>query len=117
MLHELIPMLPQALTTGEAAACAGIALAGTVLWLMGAVWARHIATLLAVAAGSMGGMLIPRYFNVPINPMAMSVLGAIVLGVTAWVANRLVIGLMFGVVLCGWVLLGTWILLRGDNVW
>lgn len=117
MLHELVPMLPQALTTGEAAACAGIALAGTVLWLMGAVWARHIATLVAVAVGSMGGMLLPRYFNIPINPMALSVLGAIVCGVSAWLLHRLWLGLIFGVVMSGWVALATWMVLRGDVAW
>ena len=117
LMQELTGILPQTLSAGGAAACAGIALAGTALWLLGAAWARPIATLCAVAAGGIAGIILPRCMGWPINTMATAVVGAIVLGLTGWLGHRLWVGLILGVVLSAWAALGTWIVLRGDYAW
>src|SRR5688500_14725601 len=48
--------------------------------------------------------------------MSISVLGAVVCGVSAYAIPRLWVGLTLGFVLCAWALLGTWIALHGDGV-
>src|SRR5687768_17360039 len=102
MIQEIVNFLPQTLTTGESAACAGIALAATVLWLMGSAWGRPVCALAAVAIGGTLGMLVPRWMNWPINTGATAVIGAIVFGITGWLAARLWAGLLFAIVMAAW---------------
>lgn len=117
MVQELLPFLPSALTTEQAAGCvAGIAV-GAVLWLAGAIWSRGIVTLLAVAAGGTLGLVVPRWQNWPMNAMSASVLGAVLLGVFAFVLPRIWVGLLLGVVLACWVALAAWMLCRAGQGW
>ena len=117
MVQELLPFLPQALTTMQAGLCVGLILVGAFLWIAGAVWSRGILTLLAVGAGGVLGMMLPRWQNWPINENATAVLGAVILGVCAFTLSRLFVGLLLGVVMCGWVMLTAWMMLRGGANW
>src|SRR5436189_3717 len=49
MVQELVPFLPQALTTEQAALCVAAIAMAAILWAAGAVWSRGLLTLLAVA--------------------------------------------------------------------
>ena len=70
MIQELLPFLPPALTTGQAAICVALLLLGVFLWLAGAVWSRGILALIAVAGGGLLGMMLPRWQNWPLNTMS-----------------------------------------------
>ena len=117
MIQELMLLIPQSLNSEQLLICTAGVLAGAMLWLMGAVWSRAIVTLIAVAAGGLAGELLPRWYILPVNSMAMAVLGATLCGVCAAMIPRLWVGLVLGVVLCAWAAFGCWVLLRGDAVW
>src|SRR5687767_2501779 len=118
MVQELLPYFPDALTPPQAIICLLMLLAGVVLWLAGSVWSRGLVTLIAVALGAILGMYVPRWQNWPINSMALAVLGAVGFGVSAYLVERLWMGLTLGVILAAWAALGTWIHQRPfDFVW
>jgi hypothetical protein len=57
-------------------------------------------------------MYVPRWLHWPVDSMAVAVLGAVALGLSAYLIERLWMGLTLGVVLACWVALGAWIHLR-----
>ena len=57
MVQELLPFLPQALTTEQAAMCVAAIAVAAFLWMAGAVWSRGLLTLVAVALGGTLGMV------------------------------------------------------------
>src|SRR5687768_9630925 len=118
MVQELLPYFPDALTPPQAIVCLLALMAGVVLWLAGAVWSRGLVTLIAVTLGAALGMHVPRWQLWPINSMALAVLGAVGFGLSAYLIERLWMGLTLGVILACWAALGTWIHERpGDFVW
>jgi hypothetical protein len=117
MVQELLPLLPTTMTTAQVVICLMVLLSGVVLWLTGTAWSRSFLTLLAVAIGGTLGMLVPRWQLWPINSMSAAVLGAVGLGVSAFLLERMWVGLTLGFVLAMWASLGTWMLCRGDAVW
>ena len=112
MVQELLPLLPQTLTQQHALACLAGLLAGVFFWLSGSLWSRGIVTLMAVAIGGLLGMYLPRWLHWPVDPMAVAVLGAVGLGLSAYLVERLWMGMTLGVVLAAWVALGAWMHLR-----
>jgi hypothetical protein len=112
MVQELLPLLPDALTNQQAGVCLACLLAGVFFWLSGSPWSRGIVTLIAVAIGGLLGMYVPRWLHWPVDSMAVAVLGAVGLGLSAYLIERLWMGLTLGVVLASWVALGAWIHLR-----
>jgi hypothetical protein len=117
MVQELLPFIPQGLTSTQAALCVAAIVVGVFLWMAGAVWSRGILTLMAVALGGVLGMLLPRWQNWPLNTMAAAVLGAVILGLSAFALSRLWVGLVLGIVLSGWVALALWMMMRGGATW
>jgi hypothetical protein len=118
MVQELLPHLPDALTTPQTLCALAGVIAGVFLWLTGSAWSRGIVTLVAVAAGAMLGLYVPRWQIWPVNPMGTSVLGAVVFGMSAFLGERLWIGIVLGCVLAAWVTFGTWMIARPpDFVW
>jgi hypothetical protein len=115
MIQEIIPLLPQPLGSRLFALCVIALTIGGVLWIIGGLWSRGIVTLVAVTVGATLGLNLPRWYLWPINSMSLAVLGAVVLGIFAFAVPRLWVGLTLGAVLCAWAVLGTWILLRGDQ--
>src|SRR4051812_49571744 len=113
MVQELLPYLPKAISGELAAACVIALAAGLFLWACGAAWSRGLLTLFAVAIGGTLGMLLPRWQDWAINTMALSVLGAVFFGVSAFILPRLWVGLSLGVVLCAWVGLAVWMNFNG----
>src|SRR5436305_12059060 len=98
MVQELLPMLPQSIDTTMMVVCIIGVIVGWVLWAVGAVWSRAVVTLIAVAVGGAAGMLLPRWYIWPVNSMSTAVLGAVLLGVLAFVIPRLFVGLTLGIV-------------------
>ena len=115
MVQEILPLLPNTLTTEQAVVCLLCLLAGVFFWLSGSIWSRGIITLFAVAIGALLGMYVPRWQLWPINSMAAAVLGAVGLGLIAFLVERLWMGLTLGSVLAAWAALGAWIQLRPPN--
>lgn len=115
MVQQLLNILPEALRTPHAAICIALLMAGLILWLVGAAWGRAILTLIAVALGGLLGMLVPRWQMWPINSMSAAVLGAVALGVSAFLVERVWSGLLLGAVLVAWTTLGVWMNLGGDQ--
>ena len=115
MVQQLLNILPEALRTPHAAVCIALLVAGLILWLVGAAWGRAILTLIAVALGGVLGILVPRWQMWPINSMSAAVLGAVGLGVSAFMVERVWSGLLLGVVLVAWTSLGVWMNLGGDQ--
>jgi hypothetical protein len=112
MVQELLPLLPDMLTTEQAVVCLLCLLAGVFLWLSGSIWSRGIVTLFAVAIGALVGMYVPRWQLWPVNSMATAVLGAVGLGLLAYLVPRLWMGLTLGLVLACWTSFGAWLQLR-----
>jgi hypothetical protein len=112
MVQELLPLLPDVLTSEQAVVCLLCLLAGVFLWLSGSVFSRGIVTLFAVAIGALLGMYVPRWQLWPVNSMATAVLGAVGLGLIAYLAERLWMGLTLGLVLACWASFGAWLQLR-----
>lgn len=109
MVQELLPFFPQTLTSAQALFCLLGLVAGLFLWVSGAVWSRGLVTLVAVTLGALLGMYVPRWQLWPINSMALAVLGAVGFGLSAYLVERLWMGLTFGFVLACWAALGTWV--------
>jgi hypothetical protein len=108
MVQELLSILPAELTTPQAVVCLAIVIAGVFLWLMGVAWGRAILTLLAVGLGATIGLLVPRWQMWPINSMSTAVLGAVALGVSAFLAEKAWAGIVLAVVLVSWTSLAVW---------
>ena len=118
MVQEILPLLPDALTTPQALLSLAALIAGVFLWLTGAAWSRGIVTLIAVAVGALIGMNVPRWYLWPVNSMAMAVLGAVGFGLSAFLIERLWVGLTLGVVLACWTTFAVWVVARpADFVW
>ena len=117
MVQELLPFIPQAISDELAAACVVAMCVGAFLWFCGASWSRGIIALLGVSIGGVVGMMLPRVFEWPVNSMSACVLGAVALGVIAFVVERVGVGLLLGSVLSLWVILACWINCRGDQGW
>jgi hypothetical protein len=112
MVQELLSLLPDTLVTRQAVVCLFCLLAGVFLWLSGSPWSRGIVTLIAVAIGGLLGMYVPRWQHWPVDSMAVAVLGAVAFGLSAYLAERLWMGLTLGVVLACWATFGAWVHLR-----
>jgi hypothetical protein len=112
MVQELVPFFPEALNPTARGICLIAVVLGVFLWLSGSVWSRGLVTLAAVTLGGLLGMYVPRWELWPINSMALAVLGAVGFGVSAYLVERLWMGLTLGFVLACWATLGTWMLLR-----
>src|ERR671913_2107530 len=108
MVQELLPLFPQTLTHPQALFCLLGLFAGVFLWLSGSRWSRGLLALVAVALGATLGMYVPRWQLWPINSMALAVLGAVAFGVSAYLVERLWMGLTLGLVLACWAALGAW---------
>jgi hypothetical protein len=84
---------------------------GVLLWLIGARFGRVLLTLLAVAAGTFGGMKMPEWYGWSIDPMAPGVVCALILGLTAYALYRFYVGAALALTIAAWMALGAWILL------
>lgn len=115
MVQELLPILPPELTNPQAALGLVIVGAGLFLWFMGAARSRAILTLLAVALGATLGMLVPRWQMWPINSMSTAVLGAVGLGISAFLIERLWAGIVLALVLVSWTSMAVWMHFGGDE--
>lgn len=115
MVQELLSILPPELTNPQAALCLAILVLGLFLWIMGAACGRAILTLLAVALGATLGMLVPRWQMWPINSMSTAVLGAVGLGVSAFLVERLWTGIVLALVLVSWTSMAVWMHFGGDE--
>lgn len=117
MLQDLLPLLPHQLGTFAL----WIAMAGTCigagLWLSGARFSRSIITLLLVAIGALAGKSVPRWMGWSIDPMAMAVGGAMVLGASGYLLHRWWVGIGFGAVLATWSMAATWLILAHGTSW
>jgi hypothetical protein len=114
MLLDLLNILPLTLTTLGVVLCIAGLVVGGALWLTGANWSRWVVTLMAVAVGGTAGMLLPRWYLWPVNSMSTAVLGAVLLGVLAFIGHRVFAGLTLGGVLVAWAVLAVWVGLRAD---
>jgi hypothetical protein len=118
MVQELLPLLPPALTTPQTLCALAGLMAGVFLWLTGSAWSRGLMTLIGVTAGGLLGLYVPRWQIWPVNEMGTSVLGAVLFGLSAFLVERLWIGIVLGAVLAGWATFGTWVIERpADFVW
>jgi hypothetical protein len=113
-LEQLLPALsgPAALTL----ALVGTAL-GIVLWLAGSRFARICSTLLAVLAGGIIGLELPRWFGLSASGAVIATVAAVVLGVFGYLIPRLWIGLALGATLSCWAMLACWMTFAGETAW
>lgn len=103
MLHQLLIVLPQQPSTPLALmALAGAGLGGF-LWLTGSRFNQGLVTLMAVAAGTWGGMNLPRWFMLPVAPWSTAVGGALVMGLIGFSLYRACVGVGLAAVLAMWV--------------
>jgi hypothetical protein len=86
MLQEWLARLPQDAGPRGLACALLMAVAGLVLWLVGARFSRSIFTLLGVAAGAWVGLRVPRWMGWEIDAMAIAIGGALVLGLAGYLA-------------------------------
>jgi hypothetical protein len=116
LFQQLLQLLPHNPGNIALLVAVGGAFIGIILWLFGVRFGRVILTLGAVAAGTAIGMKLPEWFDWSIDPMATGVGMALFTGLTAYALHRVYAGAAFGIVLCAWAALGTWIFL-GHGTW
>jgi len=91
--------------------------AGLALWIAGARFSQSILTLVAVAMGTVIGMKLPLWCNWSIDPMAPAVVGAIVLGISAYTFHRAWVALWLGATLTLWSALILWAMRGTEFHW
>lgn len=117
MVQEMLPLLPKDLGTTALLIALGGTVAGLGLWLVGARFSRPLISLIAVAAGGLGGMELPKYIEVPLQPMAVAMSGALGLGLLAFLFHRFFVGVGLGLVLACWGALGSWLFSYTGSPW
>ena len=99
MIEHLLPLLPtEPDTRFLIASGAGVAI-GAILWLVGARFSRYLVTLGGVAIGAYAGRAAPAVFGWEIDPMGPAFGLALVIGAIAFLAHRVVVAWLLGVVL------------------
>jgi len=117
MIQKLLLLLPHDGGSGALRVAFGGAAIGAVLWLAGARFSRSLIALLAVAAGAMLGMFLPRWLGWSINGMATTVGGAIFFGILGYGGHRAWVAAALGVVLAAWATLAAWVICPGSREW
>jgi hypothetical protein len=114
MFQQLLPLLPSQAHPAVMATLVSAALAGAVLWLIGARYSRMLVTLVGVALGGMLGMAAPRIMNWNFNTGATALAGALALGVIGFACYRKCVALGLIAVLCLWAVVATWVRYHED---
>lgn len=96
MLHELLTRLPTDAGTRGLTLALSLAATGLLLWIAGARFSRSFFTLAGVAAGAWLGLRVPRWLEWEIDPMAVSIGAALVLGLAGYLLHMTWVGLMLG---------------------
>ncbi len=120
MLDQLLPLLPTLPNEARSAMLAVLAVAalvGLILWIMGSRFQRTVLTLLAVAAGGVLGLILPRSFNWQINPMTLSTAAAVVCGLSAFILPRLWVALGLAAIAALWAALACWVYYKAAANW
>lgn len=117
MFEQLLSLLPSEPGTIALVVASVGSLLGAALWLSGARFSRFVLTLTAVALGAAVGMKLPKWCGWSIDGMGPAVGGAVILGVSAFVAHRFWVGIWLGIVLAGWTALVIWTTARRGAGW
>lgn len=94
-----------------------IALAGAMVYLLGARFSRGLVTLALVTLGAFLGKLIPPALGTHIDPAAGCIVGALVLGVLAFVFHRFLIAWSLGLLTGLCVVLGLFVHATTPAAW
>jgi hypothetical protein len=114
MIQQLLTLLPSQINS-IALICAVIgAFAGAILWLGGSRFNQTLVTLISVSTGALIGLQLPYWFNWKLEGWATATLGAIVCGISGYLAHKLWVGIGLGIVLTVWAALATFVLC-GDH--
>jgi hypothetical protein len=102
LIQNLLPLFrwrlnPTGLTIAALSAALGLA-----LWLTGAKFSRQLLALTGTIAGGVIGYLSPHWFDWAIDPWAVAVLGALILGIAGFMAHVYLAGLGLGLILAIW---------------
>jgi hypothetical protein len=104
LIQNLLPLLPRRIgSVGLTIALGGSAI-GCGLWLIGARFSRPLLAGAATVGGAAIGFQSPRWFGWEIDPWAVAVLGALLLGVIGFLAHRWMAAVGLGVVLAIWTI-------------
>jgi len=117
VFEQLLKILPHELDSTALIMISAAAVAGLILWLVGARYSRPILTLVGVAFGTVFGLKLPQWYGWHIEPMATAVALSLVLGLTAYGLHRLWVGAYLGVAWVAWVTLAAWVMLAGAAHW
>jgi len=105
VFQNLLPLLPRRIGSAGAAVAIGSAAVGCGLWLAGARFSRPLLAIAATAGGGAIGFQTPRWFGWTIDPFAVAVLGALLLGIVGFFAHRWLAAAGLGIVLAVWAIL------------
>ena len=117
MVQKFLLLLPHEAGPRALGVALAVGAVGAVLWLAGARFSRSLIALLAVAAGALLGILLPRWLGWSINGMATTVGGAIFFGILGYGGHRAWVAAALGVVLAVWAGLATWAICPGSREW
>lgn len=117
MLQELLTWLPQGAGRAWLAGAVVCAAAGLFLWAAGARVSRSVFTLLGVALGAWGALLLGRRLWPEVEPMGLACGGALVLGLAGYLLHTMWVGLTLGTLLGSAGALVAWKRLAGDATW
>jgi hypothetical protein len=105
MIQNLLPLFPRRIAGMDLLVIVGVLLIGLALWLTGARFNRQLLALTATVSGGALAFQFPRWYGWSLDPWSAAVLGALVLGVLAFVACRYVTALALGSALAVWAAL------------
>ena len=117
MLQELLTWLPRDAGRAWLAAALACAAAGLFLWAVGARVGRSVFTLVGVAAGAWGALLLRQRMWPEVEPMGLACGGALVLGLAGYLLYTMWVGLTLGTLLTTAGVLIAWKRLAGGASW
>jgi len=117
LIQNLLPLLPERVGPVGMTALVGTSVFGCGLWLFGARFSRPLLALAASVGGGAIGYQSPHWLGWSVDPLAMAVLGALILGVFGFVAHLYLATLGLGMVAGGWAMLAVVACVGLGNGW
>jgi hypothetical protein len=119
VIQNLLPLLPRRIGAAGVAAAIALLILGCGLWLLGARFSRPLLTLASALGGGAIGFQFPHWFGWSIDPMAMAILGSLLLGTFGYLVHNVLAAAGLGMAIAFWAALAAvaWMGLGSHWAW